>query len=180
MPRPATLDHLRKAKQAVQRTVVISLDDDLAAEYEEAVSERRRLETLLKISKDNVIAKAELEEITEKVLALEAQLDEVTVSFKFRSVGRAAFEELLLAHPPTKDQKDDAKKQGVEGRLSYNVETFPICLVAAASAEPKLSDEEVKELWHSDQWNQAELMQLFDAALSCNTQRRVLDLGKGS
>lgn len=180
MPRPATLDHLRKAKQAVQRTVIISLDDDLAAAYEDATADRRRLETLLKISKDNVAAKAELEDVIDRILRLEEQLEDVTVAFKFRSIGRAAFEELLLAHPPTRDQKDDAKKQGVEGRLTYNVETFPIALVSAASVEPKLEEVDVKELWDSPEWNQAELMQLFDAALSCNTQRRVLDLGKGS
>jgi hypothetical protein len=38
--------------------------------------------------------------------------------------------------------------------------------------------EQVRELW--DEWNVAEILPCWQAALEVNTQRRVVDLGKAS
>lgn len=161
--RPATLDHLRK-KKPIERTVPIILDDTPVKAVEVA---KRMVAT----------APAEGELHDKAVADLEAAyqtLEESTVDILLRSIGRKRYDALLGDHPPTEEQK---KEDGGENLL-YNPETFPIALVAESSVEPKMTYEEAKDLF--DEWNGAELSELFFAALAVNTQRRVVELGKDS
>jgi hypothetical protein len=111
--------------------------------------------------------------------ALEERRDECAIEFVFRSIGRPAFEELVGEHPATKAQKEEAKREGNED-LTWNPETFPQALVKAALVSPEMSEEDVEEMWDSPDWNQAELISLFYAALEVNQSRRIIEVGKGS
>lgn len=177
MPKPATLDHLRSAKKPVVKTVVIPLDSELVDRYEKARSELEVLRIRVDANRErdgDLIDK--LDAAQDRYDALRAEMEENSVEFKFHSIGRPAYEALLLQHPPTKEQKEAARKVGE--RAAYNADTFPPALLAASSFEPKMELHEAEEIWKSSDWNQGELMALFMAAVDCNQARRVVELGK--
>lgn len=101
---------------------------------------------------------------------------EETVDIVLQSIGRKRYEALMQEHPPTKAQNAEAQKETGED-APYNLETFPVALVAACAIEPKMTDEQVQQIW--DDWNSAEVMELFFAALEVTTARRN-GLGKES
>lgn len=164
--RPATFDHLKK-KQPLELTIGIVLDNEAAEAHEAAAM---ALETARLTGKPT----AALEEAERKA---RAALDAETVTMRFRSIGRKAYDALLLAHPPTEADKAEAKEAGTEPP-PWDIGTFAPALVAASCVEPRMSEAEVHELW--DAWNAAESAQCWIAALYVNTQRRVAELGKGS
>ena len=163
LKRPATLDHLRK-KRPVEKSIEVILSDEEMDAYDRA---RLNLERLL-LSTDP--DEAELEAARARVEEAKAALDEVTVVMTFRSVGRKAYDDLVMAHPPTDEQK--------EMDYSYNPETFTPAIIAASCVEPDLTLEEATAIF--DEWNGSEISQLFLTALEVNTARRTADLGKGS
>lgn len=161
--RPATRDHLLSGKKPATKKLQIILDPEAYEAYEEAQA---------------LLSEATAENRTEREEALEAakeRLSDAVVTMKFQSVGRKRYDEIIDAHPATEEQKAQAKKQGIEETPSYNLETFPPALVAASLVEPDLTLEDVQELY--DTWNNAEVMELFLAALEVNTIRRTGDLG---
>lgn len=176
MARPATLDHLRSAKKPVTKTVVIALDSELAERLEEARTKLEVAGIRMRKRPDDLELVEAHERAEDEYQSARAAADEESVSFKFRSIGRAAFEELMLRHLPTRDQKEQARKAGAQA--TYNADTFPPALIAATCVEPELQVHEAEELWKDPSWNQAELLELFLAALDVNQQRRVVDLGK--
>lgn len=109
----------------------------------------------------------------------EKVLDEATLVFKFRALGRTEMEELLGDHPPTKKQIAEAKAEG-NPDLGFNPETYPQALIAAASVEPDLSPEDVESLWEDPDWTSQELLLLFVAAQKANAYVDVEALKKGS
>lgn len=168
LKRPPTFDHLKK-KQPLQRVVVVPTDEDVVAAFEEASEavEGARLTS----------AEGKAPEDLETALSAARQaLEETSVRMVFKSIGRKAYDALLLEHPSTPEQKAEQEAEG-GGVLPYNIETFPVALVAASCAEPKMTYEEVETLM--DEWNSTEFGALWLAALEVNTQRRVVDLGKG-
>jgi len=126
-------------------------------------------------------AQAELWRAEQALEELENRLrdEDAIVEFTFRSIGRAAYDALANAHQPTALQRAQAKALGM-GEIMWNTETFPPALVAASLVEPKLSAEEVESIWRDDNWNQAELNALLQAAVEVNGTRRTVELGKGS
>lgn len=172
------MDHLKSRKKPVTVRVPIVLDSEIADEYDAAKSE-------YDAAKLSFEARA-TDESRERFITAEEALDEVkpradenTAVFVFRSLGRKPFEDLVELHPPTKDQREKAKKQR-DGEINWNPDTFPQALVAAASQEPEMSEADAKEIWDSEAWNSAELLALFYGALDANQSRRISDLGKGS
>lgn len=99
-----------------------------------------------------------------------------TVDIVLQSIGRKRYEALMTEHPATKEQNAEAKKETGE-EAPYNVETFPIALISACALEPIMTEEQVQQVW--DEWNSAEVMELFFAALEVTTARRH-GLGKES
>lgn len=177
MPRPATLDHLRSQKKPVRRTVTVPLDSEVADRHMEAKSSYDFAKRRLEGQPDDRDLQDKFTDVEEAYLAATDEMEDNSVTFTFRGVGREAFEELLLEHQPTKSQRDQARKEGA-GNLNWNFDTFPIALIAASSVDPELSESDVKEIWNSPDWNQGELMALFGAALDVNQTRRIVDLGK--
>lgn len=170
--KPTTYDHLRSKKKPVTRTVPFCLDDTVA--HDIALAEEAR------------DAAVEHKRPVEEIEKLEANLDRlrkkartVSVDFKFRSMKPREFDSLLDEHPPTKEQKDAARKAGNAG-LTFNPETYPPALVAASLIEPDLTVEDVTDMWTSGDWNHGELNVLFFSALDVNQNRRVVNLPKAS
>lgn len=76
----------------------------------------------------------------------------------FAGVDRARFEALRLLYPPE------------EPNLAWHTESFPPALIAAALAQPSLSEDEARSLY--DEWVDGEGAALFQAALlSCDPSR---------
>ena len=63
--------------------------------------------------------------------------------------------------------------------MPFNSDTYPRALIAACIIEPEVTENDCLEWLDDDTWNEAEIEALFTAAMEANTQRRVLDLGKG-
>lgn len=190
MARPQTYDHLKSKKKPQTAKVSLCLDSDLSEEFEEA--QRKVREARIRATASNVDDDTrtrldrELEEAEQALEALRPAVEEATVVFKFKSIGRKKYEELVLAHPPTDEQVERSKKfaseaeaRNGEDRLMHNPDTFPVALIAKASVEPKLTEDEVREMWDSDDWTGAELMTLFFTAQTPQMKRSQVDLGKG-
>ena len=157
--RPPTFDHLRK-KQPLERSISVPLNDAAVLAFQEASEALGRVQM---VKGDETEAQAAFD-------AAKTALEAETVELRFRSIGRKRYDELVRAHPPTEEQKAESAD------APYNVETFSAALIAASCIEPVMTEAEVAEL--ADEWNVAEYMQLWVAALEVNTQRRVVELGK--
>lgn len=78
--------------------------------------------------------------VAEELLDLEAQIEQAKVEFRFRSVGRKAWADLLAKHPPTKEQVR------ADRRVDHNPATFPLAAIAASCVEPAMTVAEVERL----------------------------------
>ncbi len=182
------LDHLRGKKRPVTRTVEVFLDSDVAAEVNRARAVLEDIEERISTNKGDLGLQVQRDEARAELERLQDAAVEAgdVVSFTFRSIGRKAYERLIEEHPATEEQQKQAREHGVEAglaphlsRLSWNADTFPPALIAAASVDPKISHDEAYELFHvSEDWNQAELTALFVTARDAQQARDVADLGK--
>lgn len=104
------------------------------------------------------------------------------VTVVIRSIGRKAWSDLLGEYPATAEQRAKVKEilgdDAAEDDLGYDVDRFPAAAVSACLVEPKLTVEQVDELF--DAWNLSDSTTLFAAVLEVNTRSRVVDSGKGS
>jgi len=82
--------------------------------------------------------------------------------FVMRAIGSKAYDTLVGLHAPTAEQKREG--------AAYNPDTFGPALIAHCSASPKLTPNEAKELWDSDEWSRGEVMALFTAAVEVNSR----------
>lgn len=179
MARPATFDRLRSSKKPTTKVVELVLDPEGADEYGQVSSEVTMLELRLRSNPEDPDVAAELRDAKDKQAEIRQRLidEEAVVSFTFKSIGREAYDSMLDFHKATKDQRDEARAAGAQA--TFNPDTFPPALVSASLAEPKLTVDEVEQLWKDPNWNAAELGLLFNTALEVNSSRRVVDLGKG-
>lgn len=177
--RPATFDHLKSAKKPLERTVRIFLDDEPLAAYEEAQFELERIkhDTSRRDEEEQAAFELKLGSAVEAVDKARQDVENATVKMKFRSIGRKAYDALVLDNPATDEENEEHESQ-YGGKAPYSAENFSIALIAASCVEPKMTKSEVREL--QENWNIAEFVELFTAALEVNTQRRVADLGKAS
>ena len=184
--RPQTYDHLKSKKKPHISEVHLALDPEQGEVFEEILKEVRdariratALPDNPKVQEDLVAAEAKYEEIKDRI-------DDVVATFKFRSIGRKKFEKLVLAHPPTEEQVERAKKYSPEPEegqedapLAHNPETFPPALIAACLVSPTMTVEQATEMWDSDDWTGTELMTLFFTAQAVNIRRATVNLPKG-
>lgn len=163
--RPATFDHLR-AKEPLERTVTVVCSAQAAQAWEDASQavETARL--------SGATVSTELVEAAERA---RVGVEEASVTLRFRSIGRKAYDALVEAHPISDETKAKAESDG-QPVPPYEPDTFAPALVAASCVEPEMTLDQVLEIW--DAWNLAELLDLWAAALEVNTQRRVVSLGK--
>lgn len=169
-----TAKDLLAKKKPVTRTVTIVLDGELADRWNEAkaaldeakaADDRASTEvTRLKLAD----AEAALEE-------LQPSVKDATIEMTLQSLGRRGYQGLIELHPPTKVQKEKARKRG-NNDLDNNPDSFPPALIAASLVDPKMTEEDVAELFASEQFNEIELAELYGAALMVNTTSKVIDL----
>lgn len=176
--KPKTLDHLRSAKKPVFRNVWVALDDEMAAEYQEAVEKRNRLKTLVSLRPEDAQAAKDLNIAEQTLREIEAKFrEEGAARFRFRSIGRVKFERLVKDHPPTAAEKQEVAEAGGDpSQLGWCVETFTVALVAACSVEPEMTVAEVRELWDDENWTQGEAASMFNACLEANSEHRQINL----
>lgn len=87
---------------------------------------------------------------------LTVKLNGEDVTLIFQALSATELDKLRAKHPPTKDQ--------IAQGLGVNMNTFQPALVAASLVDPKMSEDEARELWSSDYWSAGELAQLFETA----------------
>lgn len=79
----------------------------------------------------------------------------VELVLKFRALSTTSYDDLVAGHPPNRVQKERGDQ--------WDINTFAPALIAACSQEPRLSFEEAKELYDSDEWAGGEISSLFFA-----------------
>jgi hypothetical protein len=83
------------------------------------------------------------------------------VTMLFRSIGAREYDRLLTKHPPSSEQR----AQGA----TYDINTFGPALISRVSLDPEMSEDDVRQIWNSNDWNRGEVMSLFSAAVElCN------------
>jgi hypothetical protein len=92
---------------------------------------------------------------------LQEQMRAESQVFSFKSIGDKAWSDLLAAH--TAREGNEADESG-----GFNQATFPVPLVAAASFEPLMTEEQVGQLFDSLTLNQRST--LFMTAYSANVR----------
>lgn len=147
--------------QAATISVRVPLRGDLMAELE-SLNERFLAERVA----DQELNREPLHVATaERILAVQAEMAESEVEFRFRGIGRKPYRELLRAHPPTAEQKaeaDDARML-----LLFDPDTFPPALMAASCLAPQpVSVEGFQAIW--DQWSEGQTTHLWRACMSVN------------
>lgn len=102
-------------------------------------------------------------------------MDAATTWFTFRSLGRKAFFEILAAHPAREEDHEAAAAVGEGSRAPWNLDTFPEALVQTACVDPVLSDADITDIFHGENWNDVEINALFVHAQLAQSQAPVAD-----
>lgn len=131
-------------------------------------------------------ATAEIEEAELGLDEARAAAREATLVFRFEAISGPAFEEIRDTWPSTETQrrehKQRARRAGYTGEMAplpWDPTEFPIALIAACCADPKLTPDQARELWTADALSQGERDRLLDAAMAANATTKLLDgLGK--
>lgn len=109
--------------------------------------------------------------------ALVADTDANVVKFKLRALSANEVDDLRAQYPPTPEQKEEARKNKSPAP-QWNYELYNPALVHAALVEPHWSLEQIVEIWNDDNWNVAELRQLYGTADQLTSTMQVVDLGE--
>lgn len=178
--RPVTFDHLKSMKKAIHKNVWICMDSEVAERHALSEEELRRVERRANTRPEDAAAQDELAEAKKAHDKITEELRDQSVQFKFKSLGRKKYEQLLMDHPISDEDIKRAERAGQDpSSLSWG-QSFAPALVAACLVEPELTFEQVNEIFEdSDEWNGAETLLLFSTALEVNQTRAVPNLGKG-
>lgn len=184
---PIDIAALRQRKKPRILPVTIILDPDVEAALIEAQDKVVKAQERADRNPTNAAAAAELATANEALTAAEAKARDESATFRFKAIGREAFETLRSQYPPTKAQRDDFKAKALAmglaafqvGDLGHNPDTFPPVLIAASCIDPVMTIEDAQAIWDSDDWSAAELADLFGAALAVNQTSQRVQLGKG-
>lgn len=103
-----------------------------------------------------------LHELAAQISELEDEIRAAEREFTFGALSSEAWQDLLRAHPPTKDQLESDRG------LDHNPLTFPPAAVAASSVEPVLTVEAAKKLRSTLQFS--DWQKLWGATLAANLE----------
>lgn len=138
-------------------TVRLSLRGDLAEEHERL---GRELEAL-RGGEEGMSPDPAATELAQRIVDLEAQMRDDEVAFTFEAVGQKAWNDLLAAHPPTKDQRSAG--------LDHNPETFAPAAIAASLVDPDPGEDAVAEVEAlADRLSLGQWSRLWGACLKAN------------
>lgn len=172
-----TFDELVARKLPMTATIRIALDSDAAAKLEEADQKFQNARFRTQAAPNESLLKQELEKASDELEDARKAAEAESVEFKFQSIGRLAYEQLIDDHPATADQKKRAEKKS-DPVPPWDLDEFPVALIHACLSEPKLTLDQVRQIWTDDNWNESELLGLFLCAQEVNQNRRVIDLKK--
>ena len=165
-----TISDILREKKPNTKTVDIVLDADLAGEIRLKEQELAQI----RMRKDRSLADG-VGPIQRELDALYENAADIAVTFTFTDIGRKTFDELILAHSPTKAQKDHIAELG-GGILEFNIDTFPPALLAAAASDPEMSLEEATQIF--DNWGSGDAEILFSTALLVCKERTSVPLSR--
>jgi hypothetical protein len=158
------MEEIMSVKKPTQRSTRICLRPDLVEElnnlHAKNFDRSSRFKSLAEAPPDT--------RYQEAIEALQAEIEEATVTFVFQGVGRRNFELMMQAHPPTDEQQERHKADTGED-LVWNTDTFPPALVAASSLTPKISKEEAVKIF--EDWDGPDLLDIFNAAFAANQSK---------
>lgn len=172
-----TFAQIKAEKKPVTKTVLMVLDPTIGGAYLEAKEAYEEAKTESDLHGDDKSLKATANRLKREFESAKDVVEENSVEFVLRSLGRETVDRLMDENQATKKQIAEAEDKGLEPP-NWNAETFPQALVAASLIEPEVTLEDIQEMWDSEDWNQAELMTLFFTALEVQQTRRVVDLKK--
>ena len=174
-PRPApTADHLISAKKPITVREYFGVPEEEAVALETARQALQRARTL---NDGSEAGQARFARAQEEANRARDAVRESSLEVVMRSIGRGRWEKLKEAHPPTEAQQEMAKsKMGEDAVLEYNPDTFPIVAIAASCIQPVLTEDDVRQVWASEDWNEEECARLLQMALQANQTRRVANL----
>jgi len=150
------IQEIIQRKRSARVTVSVQLDGQIVHRIEEL---RKRFADEAK-KDDRLNRPPEAPAVARQLEALLEEARASEIPFTFRSIGRAAWDRLVMAHKPTPDQKE----QGAE----WNTDTFPPAVIAACAESPLIPETEAFAMWDSDEWSGGELLKLFGAAVQAN------------
>ncbi len=101
--------------------------------------------------------------IQTKLEEVEDQIGESRQPFVFESIGRRAYGALLDEYKPREGNKDDED-------VGFNVDEFPVHLIALSSHDPDITLKQARRIWDSDDWSDAETTLLLAAAVVANKE----------
>lgn len=207
MPKPAPAPADRLPKLPRRTHVDIVMDDALADAYDERAAALSKLEERqaaslprrLAAARASVIADgdpdalavaleavragdaAELAELRALVDEARDALVDATTRYTFRALGRKAWQDLKAAHPPTDEDHATTLEAsgGQHKRAEFHFDTLAPALVELASVSPKLSADEVAAIFDGGDWNDVEIVALYNTALLAQIQSRVNPLAAG-
>lgn len=167
---------LLDAKAPVEHTFAITLRSeyrDRLAEAEQALAKAEQRYRLNLVDDEGWPAMhAELEAAVE---AAKAELEANSHEFRFRALGRRQLGDLVKKHKPTDEEVKEFQRllkinpaNGANGELPYNQVTLPPELIHLSCIDPAFSFDEAQELWDSDDWSDAELAMILNAAWAVN------------
>lgn len=116
----------------------------------------------------------ELDPLREDVRQAELALEAGIRRYKFRGLGRSAWEALKARHPATEEdhqatREASGNKDDIAG---YSFKSLAPELVELASVSPKLSAEDVVDIFEGELWNDPEIAALYQAALMAQISAR--------
>ncbi len=158
---PATIDEMLAELQPRTATARVLFRQDMLSKHAELEAELARTVDL--DERENRIPEAI--KAAEKVQRFEADIEKAKVPFTFKQIGRRAWADLIAKHPPSKDQRDAARRQNL-GVLDHDPETFPVAAVAASCVTPVLTVVDVQRL--EEALNQSQWQLLWVACLDAN------------
>lgn len=181
------IEQILDRKQPRRQPVTIVLDADLELTLTAAEAAVEAARNRLAFPSLHPGAAQQLGEAQQALDDARTAAAQVSATFVFEAVGRQNFSDLRGQHPPTKEQRDEWKRRWLKTgmadhqipELEHNTDTFPPVLIAASCIEPAMTVEQATRLWDSAGWSDAELAELFGAALLVNQQHRRHDLGNG-
>jgi hypothetical protein len=171
---------IKARKVSTRRSVSIVFDGEIMSRID-ALKDRIKVETRLdaRENRDPIAPR-----LRRELDALYEQARESEVKFTFRSMGRALFEKLMADHPATAEQRAEVKKIQAESSMmldppKWDGQTFPPAIIAASSFDPIITLEEAQAMYEDPNWSPAELLRLFECALSCYWEVEEIPFGAG-
>lgn len=155
---PGTFEEILARAKPREKTVMVCLAGDLTGEAERLQDELQRVNE--DWEPDDLTSVHPGKAIAEQLKAVHVKVREAEEPFTFRYIGDRAYSDLMAAHP-----SDDAQE-------AFDSVTFPRALVAASCVQPKMTEEQVIELF--EVINEGEIKKLFDAAWDVHNSSEVI------